>query len=113
MVRQTATKGAILLRLRRDEEWIREMKYFLGKFQTQFVETNKIPVDNFFWNDDPSSRYRKFLERTKRLSEGVEQVQFIENQRIQRMVLEHGVGGEVPLLLDRVEKEEENEDEED
>ena len=112
MVRQTATKGAILLRLKRDDEWIREMKYYLGKFQQHFVETNKIPYDNFFWNDDSDSRYRKFLESTKQLSEAVEQVAFIEHQRIQRMVLERGVGGEVPLFLDRVEKVDEEEEEE-
>ncbi len=103
MVRQTATKGAIILRLKRDEEWIQEMKYWLGKFKVKYVDTNKIPDDNFFWSDDPNSRYRKFLKRTKELSESVEQVAFIEHGRIQRMVLDRGVGrGEVPLFLDRV-----------
>ncbi len=103
MVRQTATKGAILLRLKRDEEWIREMKYWLGKFKDKYVDTNKIPDDNFFWSEDPNSRYRKFLKRTKELSESVEQVAFLEHGRIQRMVLDRGAGrGEVPLFLDRV-----------
>ena len=103
MVRQTATKGAILLRLKRDEQWIQEMKYWLGKFKLQYVDTDRIPDDDFFWNDDPNSRYRKFLNRTKELSESVEQVAFIEHGRIQRMVLDRGVGrGEVPLFLDRV-----------
>ncbi|KAL3809458.1 hypothetical protein ACHAXA_001286 [Cyclostephanos tholiformis] len=103
MVRQTATKGAILLRLRRDEEWMDEMKYWLGQFQMRYVETNKIPDDNFFWNDDPCSRYRMFLSRTKELSEKVEFVAYIDHGRIQRMLMERGVGGgEAPLFLDRV-----------
>lgn len=105
MVRQTATKGAILLRLNRDEEWIQEMKYWLGMFKVKYVDTDRIPDDNFFWNDDPNSRYRKFLKRTKELSESVEQVAFIEHGRIQRMMLDRGLGrGEVPLFLDRVDE---------
>jgi hypothetical protein len=105
MVRQTATKGAILLRLMRDDEWIQEMKYWLGKFKMNYVDTDTIPDDNFFWDDDPNSRYRKFLKRTKELSESVEQVAFVEHARIQRMVLDKGLGrGEVPLFLDRVDE---------
>ena len=107
MVRQTATKGAILLRLKRDEEWLDEMKYWLGQFQIRYVETNRIPDDNFFWDDDPSSRYRTFLSRTKELSEKVEFVAYIDHGRIQRMLMERGGGGgEVPLFLDRVDHEE-------
>ena len=106
MVRQTATKGAILLRLQRDEEWITEMKYWLGRFQKEYVETGIVPRDNFFYDEDPDSRYHKFLQKTKDLSESVEQVAFIDHGRIQRQVLERGFGGaEVPLFLDRVNKE--------
>jgi len=110
MVRQTATKGAILLRLKRCEHWIEEMKYFLGKFQTEFVKTTKCPSDNFFWSDDSNSRYHKFLQSTKDLSESVEQVAYIEHAKIQRMVLERGAGrhmNDVPLFLDRVYMDEE------
>eukprot|EP00579_Thalassiosira_antarctica_P010596 CAMPEP_0201920698 /NCGR_PEP_ID=MMETSP0903-20130614/9238_1 /ASSEMBLY_ACC=CAM_ASM_000552 /TAXON_ID=420261 /ORGANISM="Thalassiosira antarctica, Strain CCMP982" /LENGTH=568 /DNA_ID=CAMNT_0048457499 /DNA_START=51 /DNA_END=1757 /DNA_ORIENTATION=+ len=109
MVRQTATKGAILLRLQRDEEWIQEMKYWLGKFQCNFVEKGKVPEDNFFWDDNPNSRYRKFLQRTIELSDNVEQVAFIDHGQIQRMVMERGFGGDstVPLFLDRINKDEE------
>jgi hypothetical protein len=107
MVRQTATKGAILLRLHRDEEWIREMKYWLGKFKAEYVDAGAIPPDNFFYDDDPDSRYHKFLHRTKELSESVEQVAFVDHARIQRMVMDRGVGDEskIPLFLDRVDEE--------
>ncbi len=107
MVRQTATKGAILLRLKRDEGWLDEMKYWLGQFQDKYVETGRIPDDNFFWDDDPTSRYRTFLSRTKELSEEVEFVAYIDNGRIQRMLMERGGGGgEVPLFLDGIEEKE-------
>ena len=109
MVRQTATKGAILLRLHRDEEWIGEMKVWLGKFKTMYVDTGVIPPDNFFWeNDNPKEqrRYHQFLQRTKELSESVEHVVYIDHGKIQRAVMERGVGGEVPLFLDGVEEKE-------
>jgi hypothetical protein len=104
MVRQTATKGAIILRLNRDEEWITEMKYWLGKFKSDYVDTGLIPEDDFFWNSG-GERYQKFLERTKELSEDVEFVALIEHGKIQRVVFENGLKGEIPLFLDNVEKE--------
>ena len=109
MVRQTATKGAIILRLHRDDDWINEMKYWLGMFQANYVSTNTIPNDNFFWCDDPDSRYRKFVARTKEISEGVELVAYIDHSQIQRMLLCKGEegrggleGGEIPLFLDSI-----------
>lgn len=107
MVRQTATKGAIMLRLNRDEEWITEMQYFLGRFKKEYVDTGIIPEDNFFW-ESGGERYHKFLERTKELSESVEFVAFIDHQKIQRVVFENGVKGEIPLFLDDVNMEEDN-----
>ena len=101
MVRQTATRGAILLRLQRDEEWISEMKYWLGEFKKRFVDSGCMPNENFFWSDDPSSRYRKFLDMTKRLSESVTEVATIDNAGIQRQLSEKA--GRAPLFLDRVE----------
>mmetsp|Transcript_17904 Transcript_17904/g.30309 ORF Transcript_17904/g.30309 Transcript_17904/m.30309 type:complete len:638 (-) Transcript_17904:3244-5157(-) len=107
MVRQTATKGAIMLRLNRDEEWITEMQYFLGRFKKEYVDTGIIPEDNFFW-ESGGERYHKFLERTKELSESVEFVAFIDHQKIQRVVFEHSVKGEIDLFLDEVDVEEED-----
>ena len=109
MVRQTATKGAILLRLNRDEEWITEMQYFLGRFKTEFVDTGIIPQDNFFW-ESGGERYHKFLQRTKEISESVEFVAFIDHQKIQRVVFENGVKGEIPLFLDSVKVDGEEEE---
>ena len=109
MLRQTATKGAIILRLHRDNDWINEMKYWLGMFQANYVSTNTIPHDNFFWNEDPDSRYRKFVTRTKEISESVELVAYIDQSQIQRMLLCKGEegrggleGGEIPLFLDSI-----------
>lgn len=110
MVRQTATKGAIILRLHRDNDWINEMKYWLGMFQANYVSNNTIPQDNFFWSDDPDSRYRKFVTRTKEISESVELVAYVDHSQIQRMLLRKGEegrggvkeGGEIPLFLDNI-----------
>lgn len=107
MVRQTATKGAIMLRLNRDEEWITEMQYFLGRFKKEYVDEGIIPEDNFFW-ESGGERYHKFLERTKELSESVEFVAFIDHKQIQRVVYENGVKGEIPLFLDDVDLEDED-----
>ena len=99
MVRQTATRGAILLRLQRDEEFISEMLYWLGEFKKRFVDTGSMPQEDFFWSDDPSSRYRKFLAHARRLSDSVTELATIDNASIQRQLSENG---RAPLFLDRV-----------
>ena len=66
------------------------------------MKTGKVPEDNFFWDNDPNSRYHKFLQMTKELSESVEQVAFVNHGRIQRMMME-GEGSEILLFLDKVE----------
>lgn len=103
MVRQTATRGAILLRLRRDDHWISEMKYYLGTFKKRYVDTGTIPPDDFFWDGDKTGRYKQFLQRTKDLSESVEEVAYIDNGKIQRMVMSKCAPYETPpLFLDCV-----------
>ena len=104
MIRQTATRGAIVLRLRRDEEWLTEMIYFLGKFKARYVDGDVIPPDNFFWDGEESSRYRMFLKKTIELSECVEEVACIDHGRIQRMVMDRFAKYDTPpLFLDYVE----------
>jgi hypothetical protein len=104
MVRQTGSKGAIILRLRRDEKWINEMKYFLGEFKKRYVDAGIIPHDDFFFGDDDANRYEQFLHRTKELSESVEQVAYIPHSRIQRMVMSKWSSYESPpMFLDDVE----------
>mmetsp|Transcript_5189 Transcript_5189/g.7672 ORF Transcript_5189/g.7672 Transcript_5189/m.7672 type:complete len:265 (+) Transcript_5189:52-846(+) len=48
MCRQTATNGAIIVRLRRDKEWINEMIYCLEKFSNDHVNKDVMPPPNFF-----------------------------------------------------------------
>ena len=105
MIRQTATRGAIVLRLHRDEDWISEMKYFLGKFKKRYVDAGVIPPDDFFWDDDEdATRYCQFLKKTKELSESVEKVSVIDHGRIQRVVMNRGACFDAPpLFLDEVE----------
>lgn len=65
MIRQTATKGALILRMRRDDEWISQMLYWLHKFQREYVEKGIVPPTNFFWENkedsEEQSRYRNFI----------------------------------------------------
>ena len=101
MVRQTATSGAIILRMHRDDEWISEMMYWLQKFTEKYVEKDESPPVDFFWNDDKESkRYKVFLQRTKELSERVELVKRVDHHSIQRMLGENNMN--LPLFLDRI-----------
>ena len=102
MVRQTATSGAVILRLHRDDEWIDEMIRLLGRFKTEFLDKNKSPPSNFFWNDDnleEQAKYREFVAKTKRLGDEVELVERIPHRNIQRAMPERG-HSYAPLFLD-------------
>jgi hypothetical protein len=104
MIRQTATRGAIVLRLHRDDLWLSEMKYFLGQFKRRYVDAVVIPPDDFFFSDEDSRRYKTFLQMTKDLSEGVEQVACIDHGQIQRVTMNKSARFETPpLFLDDVE----------
>lgn len=99
MVRQTATCGAVILRMHRDDEWIEEMIYWLYRFMVEYVEEESPPPPNFFWDgDEESNRYRKFIRRTKRISEEVEVVAHVKNNDIQRVLGANGL--KLPLFLD-------------
>lgn len=86
MVRQTATTGALVIRLQRNDEWIDEMLYWLQEFQVRFVEPGVPPPTNFFWNDeDTKDRYRAFVEQTKEVAASVEKLDHVPHRSIQRM----------------------------
>lgn len=101
MVRQTATKGAVILRLQRDDEWIDEMVYWLNEFVDRFVNRGVPPPPNVFWDDNEHSggeRYRTFVNRTKEISLSAQLVARIPHGDIQRVI-----GSKrhiVPLFLD-------------
>jgi len=107
MVRQTATNGAMILRLNRDKEWIDEMMYWLKRFVTDYVNEDKPPPDNFFWNcntpeiskNDDELRYRSFVKRTKELADGVEFVDHVGHSAIQRVLSDSK--NTLPLFLDQ------------
>jgi hypothetical protein len=83
MVRQTATTGALIIRVYRNDDWINEMLYWLKKFQTQYVQEETPPPTNFFWDDD---RYRAFVRHTNELAGTVEVLSHVEHKDIQRML---------------------------
>lgn len=98
MIRQTATAGALVLRMHRDDEWIDEMLYWLHRFHIDFVEKNTPPSKNFFWNSqnlEDRARYRRFANKTNEIrTSRVEVVRRIHNDDIQRM------GEDAALFLD-------------
>jgi len=101
MVRQTATKGAVILRLQRDDDWIEEMLYWLNQFMDRFVNRGEPPPPNVFWDDNEHSggeRYRSFVNRTKEISESAQLVARVPHGDIQRVVgtKRH----QIPLFLD-------------
>jgi len=101
MVRQTATCGAVILRLHRDDEWITEMNYWLQRFMVEYVDIEKPPPPNFFWDcDEESERYQKFIQRTKTISEQVELVEYVRHNDIQRVLGKNGL--RCPLFLDHL-----------
>mmetsp|Transcript_31539 Transcript_31539/g.94380 ORF Transcript_31539/g.94380 Transcript_31539/m.94380 type:complete len:640 (-) Transcript_31539:54-1973(-) len=103
MVRQTATNGAVILRLHRDDHWMREMLHFLNRFVADYVNNSVTPPHNFFWDSDDNGnedcdRYRNFIRRTKEISESVELVDFVRHNEIQRVIsADHH---HIPLFLD-------------
>ena len=92
MVRQTATTGALILRIHRDDEWIDEMLYWLQRFQQDFVEAGVEPEPNFFFDSpEDGPRYRSFLERTKKLASKVDLVARVPHKSIQRSAAENSL----------------------
>jgi hypothetical protein len=99
LVRQTATNGALLLRLHRDDEWIDDMLHFLQRFQSEFVDKEKPPARNFFWTDQDTNkneiaRYRRFVNKTLEIRNKIDIIAHIPHDKVQR------VASGAPLFLD-------------
>ncbi len=101
MVRQTATHGSLVLRIRRNNEWIDEMIYWLERFYCDFVENEEPPPRNFFLeggDPDDQARYKKFLDLTKHVQDEVELLEHIPHRSVQRATAKLGVS--TSLFLD-------------
>jgi hypothetical protein len=91
MVRQTATDGAVILRLHRSDAWLQEMIFWLMQFRSQFVvpgdgtggpnSNHKCgpPPDNFFW--EGSSKNSKKKNKLTSDDDGQEQLLFERYQK--------------------------------
>ncbi|CAM9182283.1 unnamed protein product, partial [Phaeothamnion confervicola] len=77
----SATRGAALLLLRRDDAYLAEMLYFMREFVEKFVRTGRAPKPDFF-ADLP--RYKTFLHRTRRLAAAAMLVRVFEHPEVQR-----------------------------
>ena len=88
MVRQTATNGSLVLRIKRDNDWIEEMFYWLTRFHNDYVKSDNPPPPNFFFkseNPEEKKRYLEFLDWTKRVESNVDVLDHIPNKKIQRV----------------------------
>ena len=94
MVRQTATNGAIILRIHRNDTWLNEMMYWLQEFYSRYVLPQKPPEDNFFWNEP---RYQQFIQSTKNDIQ-IDVVDTIPHSSIQRVLSSNKEF--LPLFLD-------------
>jgi hypothetical protein len=87
MVRQTATNGALIMRMYRDDDWLDEMMYWLNRFQHDYVNKDIPPPADFFWNDkDDGARYKRFVGWTEKLSRNVEVLGLVKHHEIQRVL---------------------------
>ena len=83
-VSTSATQGMSLLRVQRDDVYIAELLHFLRAFWRSVQRSDTPPTDEFFWSGESdvgqaggrksgelvkaNERYRRFLERTKKIS---------------------------------------------
>jgi len=94
MVRQTATNGSLILRIKRDNGWIEEMLYWLDRFYQDFVLQEIIPSKNFFLESDnpvDRDRYKRFLELTKQIETNIELLEHVPHHKIQRALADRDV----------------------
>ena len=94
MVRQTATNGSLILRIKRDNGWIEEMLYWLDRFYQDFVLQEIIPPKNFFLESDnpvDRDRYKRFLELTKQIETNIELLEHVPHHKIQRALADRDV----------------------
>eukprot|EP01041_Mallomonas_annulata_P001988 gene1988-3866_t len=85
----SATEGAVLYRIRRDNKYIQEMLIWLRKFYLTYCSTSTCeettpPEPNFF---NGEKGYFSFLEKTKRMARNAERIADIEQCKIQRSPL--------------------------
>jgi hypothetical protein len=90
MIRQSATSGALIMRINRDDGWIEEMLYWLKRFHADFVDQEVSPPPNFFLknnnDEDKIARYKRFLDWTKELESKVDVLEHVPHFKIQRAI---------------------------
>jgi hypothetical protein len=83
----SATRGANIFRLQRNESLMQTMLKYVDQFASQFGSSDADPPPiNFFSNEDA---YRSFVRAMAKASSRVELVAYIPNQEVQRAKPEH------------------------
>ena len=95
LIRLTATKGAAILRVRKDEAYVQEMLKWLRLFNDRYGSGDRHPELNFF-SDEPG--HSEFVQRTLSLAKDpdlVEVLDFVRPDKVRR-------GSSEGLFLDRI-----------
>ncbi|GMI04735.1 hypothetical protein TrVE_jg9418 [Triparma verrucosa] len=82
LVRLTATMGASILRVKRDDTYIQELLKWLRLFNTRYLGDEEPTCD--FFADEPG--HREFVEKTLELASGdnVEVVEYVNSKEVRR-----------------------------
>lgn len=80
-VSQSATKGAVIMRLRRNDDYIDLLLSELRSFHASFVVTGVQPPPDF---GSTRSSHQRLLEATLAMSRSAEEVVHLKNHQIQR-----------------------------
>lgn len=82
LVRLTATMGASILRVKRDDEYIFELLKWLRLFNERFLSDEEPGVD--FFSSLPG--HSEFVQRTSELAnrDNVEMVEYVESRAVRR-----------------------------
>ena len=83
LVRCTATRGAVVLRLRRDRAYEAQMLHFLGRFGAEFASSPRAaPPPADFWADEPE--HARFVAATLAYAESAEVLEVVAPADVQR-----------------------------
>lgn len=86
LVSLSATKGATLFRVKRNDEFIFQMMTWIQKFHKKYILNNSkiIPTENYFLKDQG---YLEFLDLTMKICAESKIIANIDNSDIQRSPL--------------------------
>lgn len=87
LIQLSATSGAIVYRIKRDNTYITLMIEWLREFYLNYIVHDKKPLENFMITETTKEKYIDFLKDTKNIAENAEVVAVIPQSDIQRSTI--------------------------